>query len=139
MSRSCSDLEIPPCPKHTSVSQQQSASSSGARKCNIVMLQNSSPKGRPILGAVAAAHWENVHLAQSPPQLWDGKGEPNLSHKYKEVLFFCAQNLQHSWKFVIFEPLMVMVLGKKALDFCEKLNPKSILLATHSPFSLNVL
>ncbi|CAK9876686.1 unnamed protein product [Sphagnum jensenii] len=30
------------------------------------------------------AHWENVHLAQSPPQLWDGKGEPNLTHKYKE-------------------------------------------------------
>ncbi|CAM6026661.1 unnamed protein product [Sphagnum balticum] len=84
MSRSCSDLEIPPCPRHTSVSQQQSAPSSGARKCNIMMLQNSSPKDRPILGAVAAAHWENVHLAQSPPQLWDGKGEPNLSHKYKE-------------------------------------------------------
>jgi hypothetical protein len=71
--------------------------------------------------------------------LWDGKGEPNLTHRYKEVLFFCAQNLQHSWKFVIFEPLMVMVLGKKALDFCEKLNGKSSLLATHSPFSLHVL
>lgn len=81
------------------------------------MLQNSSPKDRPILAAVAAAHWENVHLAQSPPQLWDGKGEPNLTHKYKEVLFFCAQNLQHSWKFVIFGRLMVTVLGKKALDF----------------------
>jgi hypothetical protein len=34
---------------------------------------------------------------------------------------------------------MLMVLGKKALDFHEKPNPKSSLLATHAPFSLHVL
>jgi len=69
--------------KHASVFQDQSAPSSGSNKQSMMLSQgDGSPKGRPILGVVPAANWENI-LAQSP-QLWDGKGEPNLTHKYKE-------------------------------------------------------
>jgi hypothetical protein len=74
--------------KHASVFQDQSAPSSGSNKQSMMLSQgDGSPKGRPILGVVPAANWENI-LAQSP-QLWDGKGEPNLTHKYKEVFYYC--------------------------------------------------
>jgi hypothetical protein len=74
--------------KHASVFQEQSAPSSGSNKQSMMLSQGDrSPKGRPILGVVPAANWENI-LAQSP-QLWDGKGEPNLTHKYKEVFYYC--------------------------------------------------
>jgi hypothetical protein len=48
----------------------------------------STDSDRPIIGS-AATHWseESETVSVPPPKVWDGKGIPNSTNKYKEVQF----------------------------------------------------
>jgi hypothetical protein len=55
----------------------------------------STDSDRPIIGSVAT-HWSEKSETVSipPPKVWDGKGIPNSTNKYKEVQFISV-SLSH--------------------------------------------
>jgi hypothetical protein len=73
-----------------SMSNEQTCSASSASSSQVETpksVQSSrSIEDRPILGTVAA-HWNNLS-SSSTQKWWDGKGIPNSTNKYKEVIIF---------------------------------------------------
>ncbi|KAF3321612.1 Protein JASON [Carex littledalei] len=75
---------------------------------------NSTNPDRPIIGSVAT-HWseESETVSIPPPKVWDGKGIPNSTNKYKE-------DQKVSWHATPFEERLEKALSE------EKLNSRRI-------------
>ncbi|CAN8247526.1 unnamed protein product [Cochlearia groenlandica] len=77
-------------------------------ECNTNMSASSTIAlgDRPIIGMVAA-HWNEKEQSQTPPKLWDGKGIPNSTNKYKE-------DQKVSWHAATFEERLEKALSEES-------------------------